>query len=126
MSDAPDNVSTALRLLKAVALELRELAKDTVNFGDALAGDEGCGGKRSIQLLQKFDVFAQSLSAHALLIDSLSGRIEAGQTDVQELDQLLGHVPFFGVRERLRAVVTGSDVTEEASEVPVDLWFLGE
>lgn len=132
MTDGPDSVSAAMRLLKAVACELRDLANDTARFGETLSGngklsaDDG-----SIRLLQKFDMFAQSLQAHAVLIDDLSGRLHSGNIELSDLDQLLHHVPFFSVRERLRAVVNGTEVPPAESitdidETSEDFWFLNE
>ncbi len=127
MGDGPDGVSAAMRLLRAVAGELRDLAHDTARFGETLT-DHGkmTGNDASIRLLQKFDLFAQSLQAHAVLIDSLSGRLNSGSIDGAQLDELLRHVPFFSVRERLRAVVSGVDVVPREEESPDDFWFLSE
>jgi hypothetical protein len=110
MSDSPDTISAATRLLKAVAGELRDLACDTAKFGESLSGHEAVSATHgSIMLLQQFDLFAQSLDAHAGLIDKLSERMHQGHIDESDLDDLLGHVPFFGVRKRLTAVVNGND-----------------
>lgn len=126
MSDGPDSVSAAMRLLKAVAGELRDLAHDTARFGETLT-DHGkmAGNDASIRLLQKFDLFAQSLQAHAILIENLSGRLHSGTIDSEQLNDLLRHVPFFSVRERLRAVVNGVTAAPE-EESPEDFWFLSE
>ena len=126
MSDAPNSVSAAMRLLKAVAGELRDLAIDTARFGETLSEHRGPDTNSSIRLLQKFDLFAQSLQAHAVLIDSLSARLDGGTIDMQQVDELLRHVPFFSVRERLRAVVNGVEAAPEAEEEATDEWFLGE
>ncbi len=127
MAEAPDSVSAAMRLLKAVACELRDLAHDTARFGETLT-DHGkmTGNDASIRLLQKFDLFAQSLQAHAVLIEDLSGRLHAGPIDGEQLNDLLRHVPFFSVRERLRAVVNGVELEPKEEEAPDDLWFLNE
>lgn len=132
MTGAPDSVSAAMRLLKAVACELRDLASDTARFGESLS-DHGkiAPNDGSIRLLQKFDLFAQSLQAHAVLIDNLSGQLDGGVIGEMQLDELLGHVPFFSVRERLRAVVNGIDVGSMSTrpgedEAPDDFWFLNE
>ena len=126
MSDEPDSVSAAMRLLKAVAGELRDLAHDTARFGETLT-DHGkmTGNDASIRLLQKFDLFTQSLQAHAILIENLSGRLNSGSIDTEQLNDLLRHVPFFSVRERLRAVVNGVAAVPE-EESPEDFWFLNE
>jgi hypothetical protein len=126
MSDAPSGVSTAIRLLQAVAGELRDLANDTVHFGESLS-DHGriVHDNASIRLLQKFDLFSQSLQAHAVLIDNLSGRLDKGSIDMEQVDDLLRHVPFFSVRERLRAVVNGAVAATPAEET-ADEWYLGE
>jgi len=109
MTDAKPEGSAALRLLKGVAGELRELAIDTAHFGEKLADDSRiAGANESIRLLQRFDLFAQNLEAHARLIDSLSVRLEAGSADVTALHDLIGGIPFFGIRERLRATLNGS------------------
>jgi len=127
MSDTPDGVSTAMRLLKAVAGELRDLAVDTARFGETLSGHNHVpNGNASIRLLQKFDLFSQSLEAHAILIDSLSGRIDKGTIDMGEVEDLLRHVPFFSVRERLRAVVSGVVAEPAPEEATDDDWYLGE
>lgn len=127
MADGPGSVSAAMRLLKAVACELRDLAQDTARFGETLT-DHGrmIGNDASIKLLQKFDLFAQSLQAHAVLIDDLSGRLSGGTLDDDQLNDLLHHVPFFSVRERLRAVVNGVDLEMREEETPDDFWFLNE
>lgn len=127
MSEGPDSVSAAMRLLKAVAGELRDLAHDTARFGETLT-DHGkmTGNDASIRLLQKFDLFAQSLQAHAVLIDNLSGQLNNGSIDGEQLNDLLRHVPFFSVRERLRAVVNGVEVGPKEEESPEDFWFLSE
>lgn len=128
MADGPDSVSAAMRLLKAVAGELRDLAQDTARFGETLT-DHGkiTQNSASIRLLQKFDLFAQSLQAHAVLIDNLSGQLNSGHISAEQLDDLLRHVPFFSVRERLRAVVSGVEETApKEEEVPDDFWFLNE
>jgi len=132
MTDGPDSVSAAMRLLKAVACELRDLAHDTTQFGETLSNNSKISSNDgSIQLLQKFDMFAQSLQAHAVLIDDLSGRLHTGSLELSELDNLLHHVPFFSVRERLRAVVNGVDVPPvvngaQVDESSDDFWFLNE
>lgn len=132
MKDGPDSVSAAMRLLRAVACELRDLACDTTRFGEDLSTNSKISvNDGSIQLLQKFDMFAQSLQAHAVLIDDLSGRLHTGTIELTELDELLHHVPFFSVRERLRAVVNGVDVPRAepgvvAEESSDDFWFLNE
>lgn len=125
MGETRNSVSAAMRLLKAVAGELRDLANDTTRFGETLSEHRGANTHASIRLLQRFDLFAQSLQAHAVLIDSLSARLDSGTIDAAQLDELLRHVPFFSVRERLRAVVNGVEATQEAEEAPDD-WFLGE
>ena len=126
MSGGPDSISAAMRLLKAVAGELRDLAMDTARFGETLSDHRMSGTNTSIRLLQKFDLFAQSLQAHAVLIDGLSRRIEGGEVGAEELNDLLRHVPFFSVRERLRAVVNGLESTPEPGEPADDDWYLGE
>jgi hypothetical protein len=127
MSHGPGNATATMRLLKAVAGELRELAYDTARFGENLT-DHGkiAGSDESIRLLQKFDLFSQSLQAHAILIDALSGRINNGPIETVELNELLHHVPFFSVRERLRAMVTGEDNAQKEDEPSEDFWFLNE
>jgi hypothetical protein len=126
MSYAPGGVSTAIRLLQAVAGELRDLASDTARFGESLS-DHGriVQDNASIRLLQKFDLFSQSLQAHAVLIDNLSGRLDQGSIDMEQVDELLRNVPFFSVRERLRAVVNGAVAALPAEET-ADEWYLGE
>jgi hypothetical protein len=127
MSHGAGNATATMRLLKAVAGELRELAYDTARFGENLT-DHGkiAGSDESIRLLQKFDLFSQSLQAHAILIDALSGRINNGTIEAVELNELLHHVPFFSVRERLRAMVTGEDNAHKEDEPSEDFWFLNE
>jgi hypothetical protein len=125
MSEKRNTVSAAMRLLRAVAGELRDLATDTARFGETLSDHRGANSHASIRMLQKFDLFAQSLQAHAVLIDNISTRLDSGTIDGEQLDELLRHVPFFSVRERLRAVVNGVDAAPEAEESPDD-WFLGE
>lgn len=127
MPEGTDSVSAAMRLLKAVAFELRDLAHDTARFGETLT-DHGkmVGNDAAIRLLQKFDLFTQSLQAHAVLIEDLSGRLNSGHINEEQLDDLLRHVPFFSVRERLKAVVNGVDLELKEEEVPDDFWFLNE
>jgi hypothetical protein len=110
MTVSPETISAAMRLLKAVAGELRDLSVDTAKFGESLSGHEALQATHgSIMLLQQFDLFAQSLDAHAGLLDKLSDRLHNAHIDEAELDDLLNHVPFFGVRKRLTAVVRGTD-----------------
>ena len=110
MAESPDTITAAMRLLKAVAGELRDLASDTARFGESLSINEQVEASHgSIVLLQQFDLFAQSLDAHAGLLDKLSEHMRQTHIDEAELDELLNHVPFFGVRKRLMAVVRGSD-----------------
>jgi hypothetical protein len=124
MTDVPDKPkgSAALRLLQGVALELRALAEDTARFGETLSRDATIAGPGdSIGLLQKFDLFSQSLRGHALLIDNLSERIDGDADDVAVLHDLIGHIPFFRTRERLRAQLSGAagqstEAWEEPSE----------
>jgi hypothetical protein len=121
-----DSVSTAMRLLKAVAGELRDLAVDTAHFGETLSEqNQAPTNNASIRLMQKFDFFSQSLEAHATLIDGLSARIAQGTIDMKEVDELLRPIPFFSVRERLRAVASGiaGPPPEDDTE---DEWYLGE
>ncbi|GAA0530490.1 hypothetical protein FHS83_002560 [Rhizomicrobium palustre] len=117
MSQRADSFPTTIKLLKAVAGELRELAHDTARFGETLTESSklvGCDA--SLRLLQKFDLFHQSLEAHAVLIDALSGHIDDGTIEKTEINELLHHVPFFSVRERLRAMVTGEKKQETKEE----------
>jgi hypothetical protein len=124
MVHSPDTFSAAMRLLKAVADELRDLACDTAKFGESLSGHEEVSATHgSIMLLQQFDLFAQSLDAHAGLIEKLSERLNKEQIDEGELDDLLGHVPFFGVRKRLTAVVNGQDGEPHLDESADDYLF---
>ena len=110
MTDVKPGGSAALRLLKGVARELRDLAIDTARFGDTLADKSGiAGANESIGLLQRFDLFAQNLEAHARLIDNLSVRLETDSADVSALHDLIGAIPFFGIRERLHAKLNGND-----------------
>jgi hypothetical protein len=124
MSETPDTISAAMRLLKAVAGELRDLATDTARFGESLSGHEEVSATHgSIVLLQQFDLFAQSLDAHAGLIDKLSERLHKGHIDDSDVDELLGHVPFFGVRKRLMAVVAGNEAAAHPEETADDYLF---
>ena len=126
MTDAPDSVSAAMRLLKAVAGELRDLASDTARFGETLTERGRVPvSNASIRMLQKFDLFAQSLQAHAVLIDNISGQLDGGSINTEQLDELLQHVTFFSVRERLRAVVSGVEAAPVVEE-SADDWYLGE
>lgn len=124
MGTAADGFATTMRLLKAVAGELRELAVDTARFGENLT-DVGkiVGCDKSIQLLQKFDMFSQSLEAHAVLIDALSGKLDNGTLEATELNELLHHVPFFPVRERLRSMVTGEEAAVLEDQATDDIFF---
>jgi hypothetical protein len=124
MSPSPDTISAATRLLKAVAGELRDLAGDTARFGESLSGHKAVEATHgSIVLLQQFDLFAQSLDAHAGLIDKLSDHLYKERIDEEELDDLLDHVPFFGVRKRLTAVVNGHVGEVQAEETADDYLF---
>jgi len=127
MSHGPGSVSATMRLLKAVAGELRELAHDTARFGETLT-ETGkiAGSDSSIRLLQKFDLFSQSLQAHAVLIDALSGRLNDGTIETTELNELLHHVPFFSVRERLRSMVTGETPEPKEDDSSGDFFFLND
>lgn len=124
MTESPDTISASTRLLKAVAGELRDLALDTAKFGESLSGHESVSATHgSIMLLQQFDLFAQSLDAHAGLIDKLSEVLHKDRIDETDLDDLLNHVPFFGVRKRLTAVVNGSDGEPHLDESEDDYLF---
>lgn len=124
MALSPDTIAAAVRLLQAVAGELRDLACDTAKFGESLSGHEEVSATHgSIMLLQQFDLFAQSLDAHAGLIEKLSERLHKGHIEEGELDDLLGHVPFFGVRKRLTAVVNGNDGEPHLDESADDYLF---
>jgi hypothetical protein len=118
--------SAALRLLKGIALELRDLAEDTLRFGETLSGDATiAGSNNAIGLLQKFDVFSQSLQAHALLIDDLSRCIGSDADDISALQDLIGQVPFFSTRERLRAKLSGAEAQPDDTEEEAwgEHWF---
>lgn len=126
MSDEADKRegSAALRLLKGVAGELRDLAIDTARFGETLASDaEIARANRSIGLLQRFDIFAQNLEAHARLIDDLSARLENGSADLAALHDLIGLIPFFGIRERLRTQMIGNGIAAPPEEISDEHWF---
>jgi hypothetical protein len=127
MSQVTGGTATTMRLLKAVAGELRELSHDTARFGETLT-ETGkiVGCESSIRLLQKFDLFSQSLEAHAVLIDALSGKLDAGTLESTEINELLHHVPFFSVRERLRAMVTGAEHQHNEEEFADDIFFMNE
>ncbi len=118
--------SAALRLLEGVALELRDLAEDTARFGETLSRDAAISGASdAVGLLQKFDLFSQSLKGHALLIGDLSQHIDADTDDLSALHDLIAHIPFFGIRQRLRARLGGADgLPVESCEEPDDgNWF---
>ena len=124
MTEAPETIPAAMRLLKAVAGELRDLASDTSKFGESLSGHESVSATHgSIMLLQQFDLFAQSLDAHAGLIDKLSEYLHKEHIDDTDLDDLLNHVPFFGVRKRLTAVVNGNDGEPHLDDSAEDYLF---
>lgn len=110
MTDAKPEGIAALRLLHGVASELRDLALETARFGETLSQNpEIPGTNEAVGLLQHFDLFAQNLEAHARLIDHLSARLEAGSADLAVLHDLIGGIPFFRIRERLRSKVNGGD-----------------
>ena len=120
------NVSAALRLLHGIAAELRDLAEDTARFGENLSSDTSIAGtSRAIGLLQRFDLFSQSLQAHALLIGDLSNHIAADAGDMSALHDLIGQIPFFSMRERLRAQL--SDAGKNTDQIQEDSkdehWF---
>ncbi|MGA7673733.1 MAG: hypothetical protein WCA78_01645 [Rhizomicrobium sp.] len=128
MTDTPDKSkgSAALRLLQGIAMELRDLAEDTARFGETLSSDVTISGAdQAIGLLQEFDIFSQSLRAHALLIDDLSAHIETDADDISALHDLIGHIPFFGARERLRAKLSGAGAQsdETLEECREENWF---
>ena len=101
--------SAALRLLQGIAAELRDLAEDTAKFGETLSRDTTiCSTSETVGLLQRFDHFTQSLRGHALLIGDLSTHLDANAEDVSALGDIIGQMPFFGVRERLRAQMDGA------------------
>jgi hypothetical protein len=121
-----EDVTTAMRLLKAVAGELRDLAVDTAHFGESLSKQGNIADNNSsIRLMQKFDLFSQSLHAHATLIESLSVRLDQGKIETAELEELIKHIPFFSVRERLKAVVTGVAQQPHKDDTEDD-WYLDE
>ena len=123
MTGKVDRHVAALRLLKGIARELRDLANDTATFGEALA-NEAKLGDQSVGLLQQFDIFTQNLRAHALLIADLSMRLEDGSADASELSQLIEHVPFYAIRSRLREVLHGaSGGTEPKEDDSDESWF---
>ncbi len=112
--------------MKGVAGELQDLAIETARFGEMLADDSSIAGdNRAIGLLQRFDLFAQNLQAQALLIDSLSVHLEKDAVDVAELHQLIGNVPFFDLRERLRAALNGTsgEAAAPAEKAAEEHWF---
>lgn len=115
-------VSAALRLLQGIASELRNLAEDTARFGETLSRDATIARtSETVGLLQKFDLFSQSLKGHAHLIGNLSQHIDGDTDDLSALHDLIGDIPFFGIRERLRAKLAGADrQLEERCEEPVD------
>ncbi len=120
------NGSAALRLLHGIAAELRDLAEDTARFGENLSSDTSIAGtNRAIGLLQRFDVFSQSLQAHALLIGDLSNHIAADADDMSALHDLIGQIPFFSMRERLRAQLSGvaQNAEEDPEESKDEHWF---
>jgi hypothetical protein len=115
----------ALRLLQGVARELRALAGETAQVGEALSGDTTTASPRDVQLLQKFDAFCQSLQAHALLIADLAMRLDGPTPDANELHALIENVPFSDIRKRMRADIEGTQT--EQGQHPDDLaeehWF---
>ena len=128
MTEAADKPkgSAVLRLLQGIAAELYDLAEDTARFGENLSSDATIARtNQTISLLQRFDLFSQSLQAHALLIDHLSGGIEADTDDLSALHDLIGHVPFFSARQRLRAKLSGlnGQTIESSDESKEENWF---
>lgn len=108
MTDEKQDGVAALRLLRGVASELRDLALETARFGETLTQDSKISGTdETVGLLQHFDLFVQNLEAHACLIDHLSTRLEAGSTDVAVLHDLIAGIPFFRIRQRLRSKMDG-------------------
>ncbi len=123
MTDTKLEGSAALRLLKGVAGELRDLAIETARFGEMLADDPGiAGAKDAIGLLQRFDLYSQNIEAHARLIDQLSLRLETGSTDLDALHDLIGAIPFFRIRERLRAELNGGGGKTTNDETLEEHW----
>ena len=123
MTDVKPESSAALRLLKGVARELRDLAIDTARFGETLADNSRiAGANESIGLLQRFDLFTQNLEAHARLIENLSVRLETDSADVGALHDLIGIIPFFGIRERLHAKLNGSTDPASGEEALDEHW----
>ena len=117
--------AAALRLLKGVAGELRDLAVDTARFGEKLSDERrNCPQTTTVELLQHIDLFVQRLTAHALLIDDLSTRLDGEAADAGALNELIEQVPFFGIRQRLKAVLGGAGeraaVVDEAAD---EHWF---
>lgn len=115
----------ALRLLQGVARELRSLAGETAQVGEALSGNATTATQHDVQLLQKFDSFCQSLQAHALLIADLAMRLDGAALGPDELHALIENVPFSDIRKRMRADIEGT--ASEPNQHPDDLaeehWF---
>jgi len=123
MTEAKTDGVAALRLLRGVANELRGLAIETARLGESLAPDSKISeATEIISLLQYFDVFAQNLEAHASLIDRLSVRLETGAADMAALHDLIGGIPFFRIRERLRLNVDGSGSLKASEAVQDEHW----
>ena len=128
MADEPANPngSAALRLLRGVAEELRGLADETARFGDTLSSDfASTRAPRAVELLQRFDLYSQNLQAHAHVIDNLAMRIETDSDNVSALHELIGSIPFFGMRERLHAKLSGSTAEQSiiGEDIGDDHWF---
>ncbi|MDE2184123.1 MAG: hypothetical protein KGJ78_13980 [Alphaproteobacteria bacterium] len=98
----------ALRLLQGVARELRALAGETAEVGEALSVSKPATSTHDLKLLQKFDSFCQSLHAHAMLIADLAMQLDRSVPAPADLHALVENVPFSAIRKRMRADIDGT------------------
>ncbi|MGZ5920344.1 MAG: hypothetical protein ACXWLT_01095 [Rhizomicrobium sp.] len=103
----------------AIADELSDLALEVAMLGESLS-DSGVSRPGSSQAMQKFDAFSQALNSYSHLLYQLIRHSGHTQGD---WSALLDCIPFFHVRERIRAKICSSPLFLEQVEEPDDIWL---
>ena len=95
------------RLLEAIASEISALGNDIFRLGDRLTGAIAAGDQNEqIRELQNFDVIGQGMQSHAGILKTLAERMDAPHMLTNDdIDTLIGAIPFHAIRERLGAAL---------------------